>query len=167
MALCLHPPNPAHHNPAPSDTRWTFAVLTLGEARRVVVDVGEGDADRGGPREAAHLARHVLGLDHHLVVLLDLAVHAGEGGLDQAWKEEAQGIRLGSFPGTRRFQPSDLCRRRQDGDAGAVIGRRFKRCLNPVCSSRFESEASLNSQKEARLLGAMKEQTKLHLLEAL
>lgn len=27
---------------------WTFPVLTLGEAWRIVVDVREGDADRGG-----------------------------------------------------------------------------------------------------------------------
>lgn len=49
--------------------------LTLSEARRVVVDVGEGDVDHGGPGEAAPLSSHVFGLNHHLVVLSLLAVH--------------------------------------------------------------------------------------------
>lgn len=49
--------------------------LTLSEARRVVVDVGEGDVDHGGSGEAASLSGHVFGLNHHLVVLSLLAVH--------------------------------------------------------------------------------------------
>lgn len=93
-----------------------LAGLTLGEARRVVVDVGQGDADRGGPREPAHLARHVLGLDHHLVILLDLPVHAGEGRLDQAWKDRKQsGIKV--CPPPTRFQE----RRCVPGASGASL----------------------------------------------
>ena len=61
--------------------------LTVSEARRAVVDVGEGDADGGGPRQTPHLPRHVLGLDHHLVLLLHLPVHAWQGRLDGAFKE--------------------------------------------------------------------------------
>lgn len=49
--------------------------LTLSEARRIVVDVGEGDVDHGGSGEAASLSSHVFGLNHHLVVLSLLAVH--------------------------------------------------------------------------------------------
>lgn len=60
-------------------------MLTLGEARRVVVHVREGDADSRGPREAAHLSGHVFSLDHDLVVFLDFPVHAGQRRLDEAW----------------------------------------------------------------------------------
>lgn len=60
------------------------AVLTLGEARRVVVHVGEADADRRGAGEPAHLSRHVFSLDHNLVVFFDFSVHARQRCLDQA-----------------------------------------------------------------------------------
>ena len=66
------------------------AGLTLGEAWRVVVDIREGDADRRGSRESAHLSGHVFSLDHDLVVLFDFPVHAGQGGLDQAWWKNTQ-----------------------------------------------------------------------------
>lgn len=146
-------PRPPPHNPNPADGRM-LPVLTLGEARRVVVDVGEGDADGGGPREPAHLASHVLGLDHHLVVLLHLPVHTGEGGLDQAWEEREHresgfapsqelglvyrvcGIKARSHGGFAAAEShSDLCCSRQDGDAGAVIGRIFKRCCASILSA--------------------------------
>lgn len=71
-------------SPLPLLARLREAQLTLGEAWRVVVDVGQGDADRGGSGEPTHLPGHVFGLDHDLVVLLDLPVHARQGGLDQA-----------------------------------------------------------------------------------
>lgn len=58
--------------------------LTVCKARWAVVDVGEGDADRGGPRKPAHLSCHVFGLDHHLVMFLDLSVHPGQRRLNGA-----------------------------------------------------------------------------------
>lgn len=68
-------------------TRWTQmqpspsgkAPLTLRETRWVVIDIGDHDGDGGGAREAAQLARHVCGLDHHLVALLAFAVEVGHG----------------------------------------------------------------------------------------
>lgn len=63
------------------------AVLTLGEAWWVVVHVWEGDADRCGSWEPAHLSGHVFSLDHNLVVFFDFPVHARQGCLDQAWGE--------------------------------------------------------------------------------
>lgn len=54
-------------------------VLTLGEARRVVVDVGELDGDGGGPRQAAEVAAHVFSLEQHQVLVLALPVHVGHG----------------------------------------------------------------------------------------
>lgn len=60
----------AQMRPAPSGK----VSLTLWETGRVVVDVGDHDGDGGGAREAAQLARHVCGLDHHLIALLALAV---------------------------------------------------------------------------------------------
>lgn len=52
--------------------------LTVCKARWAVVDVREGDADCGRSREPAHLSCHVLGLDHNLVMFLDLSVHTGQ-----------------------------------------------------------------------------------------
>ena len=49
--------------------------LTLSEAGRVVVDVGEADVNHRCPGETSSLSRHVFGFDHHLVVLPLLAVH--------------------------------------------------------------------------------------------
>lgn len=51
--------------------------LTLRELGRVVVDVGQCDVDGGGARQAAHLTRHVFGLDDHGVVLPGFTVHVG------------------------------------------------------------------------------------------
>lgn len=53
--------------------------LTLGEARRVVVDVGELDGDGGGPGESAQVSPHVLGLEEHQVLVLRLSVHVRHG----------------------------------------------------------------------------------------
>ena len=53
------------------------ASLTLREAGRVVVDISDHDGDGRGAREAAQLACHVCGLDHHLIALLALAVKVG------------------------------------------------------------------------------------------
>lgn len=54
-------------------------LLTLGEARRVVVDVCELDGDGGGARQAAKVAPHVLSLEQHQVLVLGLPVHVGHG----------------------------------------------------------------------------------------
>lgn len=58
--------------------------LTLGETRRVVVDVRQADVDHGGSGEAASLSGHVFSLDHHLVAFSLLAVHVSwtQGGPD-------------------------------------------------------------------------------------
>lgn len=56
----------------------TTKPLTVCKPWRAVVHIGEGDADRGGPGKPPHLSCHVFGLDHHLVVFLDLPVHAGQ-----------------------------------------------------------------------------------------
>ena len=53
----------------------TETSLTLGKSRRVVVDVCQSDVHRGGARKAPHLAAHVLGLDHHLVLLPVFSAH--------------------------------------------------------------------------------------------
>lgn len=50
-------------------------VLTFDESRSVVVDVGECDVDNGASCEASPGTTHVLGLNHHLVVLPLLPVH--------------------------------------------------------------------------------------------
>lgn len=60
------------------------ASLTLREAGRVVIDIGDHNGDGGGAREASQLARHVCGLDHYLVALLALAVKVGHGRPDHA-----------------------------------------------------------------------------------
>lgn len=49
--------------------------LTVREARRVVVDVGEGDVNHSASSEASSLSSHVFGFDHHLVVFPLLTVH--------------------------------------------------------------------------------------------
>lgn len=51
--------------------------LTLGKARRVVVDVAEGDVDGGGGGQTAQLTSHVLGLEKNLVLALHLSIHVG------------------------------------------------------------------------------------------
>lgn len=53
--------------------------LTLGEAWRVVVDVGELDGDGGGPGESPQVPPHVLGLEEHQVLVLGLPVHVRHG----------------------------------------------------------------------------------------
>lgn len=63
-----------------SGRRW----LTASEVWRVVVHVSERDGDGRGPREPSHLADHVLRLDDQQVLVPCLAVHAGEGGPDDA-----------------------------------------------------------------------------------
>lgn len=50
-------------------------VPTLRKLGWVVVDVGQGDVDSGGAREASDLARHVFGLDNNRVVFSGFAVH--------------------------------------------------------------------------------------------
>lgn len=56
----------------------------MGEARRVVVDVGERDGDGRGAGEAAHLAHHVFGLDDEHVLVPGLPVHVGQRCSDDA-----------------------------------------------------------------------------------
>lgn len=51
--------------------------LTLREAWRVVIHIRQGDVDHSGPGQASSLPGHVLGFDHHLVVLPLLPVHVG------------------------------------------------------------------------------------------
>lgn len=168
-------PPPPHPNPVSSENRpqlggCSVAVLTLGEARRVVVDIGEGDADGGGSREPPQLARHVLGLDHHLVVLLHLPVHAGKGGLDQAWGEKPAGIELcPNFPGAPSRElgfvccvcgiralslgaadASDLCGGRQEGDGGAVIGGIFKRGSSPIRAPQLSAGEGLSRRQQQK-----------------
>ena len=77
-----------HRPTAPSGK----ASLTLREAGRVVVDISDHDGDGRGAGEAAQLARHVCGLDHHLVALLALAVKVGHGCPDHTcgWGVEAR-----------------------------------------------------------------------------
>lgn len=53
--------------------------LTLGEAWRVVVDVGQLDGDGGGPRQPTQVPPHVLGLEQNQVLVLGLSVHVGHG----------------------------------------------------------------------------------------
>lgn len=60
-------------------------LLTLGEARRVVVDVCELDGDGGGARQAAKVAPHVLSLEQHQVLVLGLPVHVGHGRAQDTW----------------------------------------------------------------------------------
>lgn len=59
--------------------RQRAQLLTLGEARRVVVDVGELDGDGGGPGQAAKVSPHVFGLEQHQILVLGLPVHVGHG----------------------------------------------------------------------------------------
>lgn len=60
------------------------ALLTLRETGWVVVNVGDHNGDGGGAREAAQLACHVCGLDHHLIALLALAVEVRHRSPDHA-----------------------------------------------------------------------------------
>lgn len=53
------------------------APLTLRETGWVVIDISDHDGDGRGAGEAAQLACHVCGLDHHFVALLALAVKVG------------------------------------------------------------------------------------------
>ena len=50
-------------------------VLTFDELRRVVIHISERNVDYGASCEASPGAAHVLGLDHHLVVLPQFPVH--------------------------------------------------------------------------------------------
>lgn len=59
--------------------------LTLGEARRVVVNVCDHDGHRGGARETAHLSCHVCCLDDQLVTILRLTVQICHRRPDDAW----------------------------------------------------------------------------------
>lgn len=59
--------------------RQRAELLTLGEAWRVVVDVGELDGDGGGSGQAAKVSPHVFGLEQHQVLVLGLPVHVGHG----------------------------------------------------------------------------------------
>lgn len=56
--------------------------LTVSEPRRVVVDIGERDGDRGGAGEPAHLADHVFGLDDKYVLVPRFPVHVGQSRSD-------------------------------------------------------------------------------------
>ena len=53
--------------------QWDF--LTLREARRVVIDVAEGDVDGGGGGKPPQLTSHVLGLEKNLVLPFYLTIH--------------------------------------------------------------------------------------------
>lgn len=64
--------------------------LTAREVWWVVVDVSEGDRDRGGAGEATHLAHHVFGLDDQHVLVPRLPVHVGQGRPDDAWRAERE-----------------------------------------------------------------------------
>lgn len=69
-------------------TYKVYRTLTTREAWRVVIDVSEGDRDRGGAGEAAHLAHHVFSLDDQHVLVLHLSVHVGQCRPDDAWRGE-------------------------------------------------------------------------------
>lgn len=71
--------NPKVQTRAQSDNNTVIEKLTLGEAWRVVVDVGELDGDGGGPGESPQVAPHVLGLEEHQVLVLGLPVHVRHG----------------------------------------------------------------------------------------
>lgn len=60
--------------------QWT--VLTLGETRRVVIDIRQGDIYKRRPRQASHLSPHVFGLDHHLILLPVFSVHFWQRSFD-------------------------------------------------------------------------------------
>lgn len=56
-------------------TKQDYVILTFDESRRVIVDVCERDVDNGASCEASPGTTHVLGFNHHLVVLSLLPVH--------------------------------------------------------------------------------------------
>lgn len=58
------------------------SVLTVSEARRVVVDVAQVDGDSGGASQPPLVAPHVSGLEHDVVLVLRLPVHLGHSGAD-------------------------------------------------------------------------------------
>lgn len=62
------------------------AGLTLREAWRVVVDVGDHNGDGGGSGQPPQLPGHVCGTDHHLVAVLCLTVQVCHGGPDHTCK---------------------------------------------------------------------------------
>lgn len=58
------------------------SVLTVSEARRVVVDVAQVDGDGSGASQPPLVAPHVSGLEHDVVLVLRLPVHLGHSGAD-------------------------------------------------------------------------------------
>lgn len=60
-------------------------VPTLGETGWVVIDICQRDVHGGGPRQASHLATHVLGLNHHLVLFSVLSIHVEQRCLDDTY----------------------------------------------------------------------------------
>lgn len=70
-------------------------VPTLGETGWIVIDICQRDVHGGGPRQSSHLAAHVLGLNHNLVLFSVFSIHVEQRCLDdtygyemeiQAWK---------------------------------------------------------------------------------
>lgn len=71
-------------------------VPTLGETGWVVIDICQRDVHGRSPRQSSHLAAHVLGLNHHLVLFSVFSIHVEQRCLDdtygceieiQEWKE--------------------------------------------------------------------------------
>lgn len=56
-----------------------------GETGWVVIDICQRDVHGGGPRQASHLATHVLGLNHHLVLFSVLSIHVEQRCLDDTY----------------------------------------------------------------------------------
>lgn len=81
------------------------AGLTLREARRVVVDIGDHDGDGGGSGQAPQLPGHVCGTDHHLIAVLCLAVQVCHGGPDHTC--EAGQLSTGSSRSHTQAEPGD------------------------------------------------------------
>lgn len=90
--LSFRPTTPKGPGPGqgPVLTPPLLSGLTLREAWRVVIDIGDYDGDCGGSRQATQLSCHVRCTDHHLVPVLRLTVQVSHGRPDHTWKPAGQ-----------------------------------------------------------------------------
>lgn len=61
--------------------------LTSGERSNVVVDVGDGDGDRGGGCAARGHSSHVLSFNHHHILTLGFPVQSVDLAADHTCRE--------------------------------------------------------------------------------